>query len=198
MPGVSLALFADLGGMSRPKVKCYDLRSTRALRVEGDSSSSRTLNGWSGFLSTPSGWRATRSKRQGSPSQPFLSTPSGWRATRKNGTTDSSALFLSTPSGWRATSPFHFSCVFIMYFYPRPPGGGRLQQLQFGFDNRYFYPRPPGGGRLAESALICHGADFYPRPPGGGRLEPCISTDYATAFLSTPSGWRATQMPSIL
>ena len=26
-----------LGGMSRPKVKCYDLRSTRALRVEGDA-----------------------------------------------------------------------------------------------------------------------------------------------------------------
>lgn len=26
-----------LGGMSRPKVKRYDLRSTRALRVEGDS-----------------------------------------------------------------------------------------------------------------------------------------------------------------
>lgn len=25
-----------LGGMSCPKVKCYDLRSTRALRVEGD------------------------------------------------------------------------------------------------------------------------------------------------------------------
>lgn len=25
-----------LGGMSRPKVKCYDLLSTRALRVEGD------------------------------------------------------------------------------------------------------------------------------------------------------------------
>ena len=25
-----------LGSMSRPKVKCYDLRSTRALRVEGD------------------------------------------------------------------------------------------------------------------------------------------------------------------
>lgn len=26
-----------LGGMSRPKVKCYDLRSIHALRVEGDS-----------------------------------------------------------------------------------------------------------------------------------------------------------------
>lgn len=36
MPGASLVLFADLGGMSRPKVKCYDLRSTRALQVEGD------------------------------------------------------------------------------------------------------------------------------------------------------------------
>lgn len=29
-------LIRRLGGMSRPKVKCYDLRSTRALRVEGD------------------------------------------------------------------------------------------------------------------------------------------------------------------
>lgn len=31
-----------LGGMSRPKVKCYDLRSTRALRVEGDAYVSHT------------------------------------------------------------------------------------------------------------------------------------------------------------
>ena len=37
MPGASLVLFADLGGMSRPKVKCYDLRSIHALRVEGDA-----------------------------------------------------------------------------------------------------------------------------------------------------------------
>ena len=28
-----------LGSMSRPKVKCYDLRSTHALRVEGDKES---------------------------------------------------------------------------------------------------------------------------------------------------------------
>lgn len=32
-----------LGGMSRPKVKCYDLLSTRALRVEGDIVSLRRL-----------------------------------------------------------------------------------------------------------------------------------------------------------
>ena len=33
-----------LGGMSRPKVKCYDLRSTRALRVEGDVQRRRFRN----------------------------------------------------------------------------------------------------------------------------------------------------------
>ena len=35
----------------------------------------------------------------------------------------------------------------------------------------YFYPRPPGGGRhqfrAPERATF---GDFYPRPPGGGRL----------------------------
>ena len=34
-----------LGGMSRPKVKCYDLRSTRALRVEGDIPKADQTNG---------------------------------------------------------------------------------------------------------------------------------------------------------
>lgn len=71
-----------LGGMSRPKLKCYDLRSTRALRVEGDIKGFRKkvivyqisihafrvegdvlmfcrLVSSILFLSTPSGWRAT-------------------------------------------------------------------------------------------------------------------------------------------
>lgn len=48
-----------LGGMSRPKVKCYDLRSTRALRVEGDATSPTHINAMDIFLSTPSVWRAT-------------------------------------------------------------------------------------------------------------------------------------------
>ena len=61
----------------------------------------------------------------------------------------------------------------------------------------YFYPRPPGGGRLlAESALICHGADFYPRPPGGGRRTPLHACSQLPVFLSTPSGWRATSFSS--
>ena len=35
-------------------------------------------------------------------------------------------------------------------------------------------------------------AYFYPRPPGGGRLDPQIVKTAFNAFLSTPSGWRAT------
>ena len=48
-----------LGGMSRPKVECYDLRSTHALRVEGDGGRHVVRRGDSEFLSTPSGWWAT-------------------------------------------------------------------------------------------------------------------------------------------
>lgn len=52
-------LIRRLGGMSRPKVKRYDLRSTHALRVEGDYLESLEKNRAAKFLSTPSGWRAT-------------------------------------------------------------------------------------------------------------------------------------------
>ena len=76
-------LIRRLGGMSRPKVKCYDLRSTHALRMEGDIKGFRKkvivyqisihafrvegdvlmfcrLVSSILFLSTPSGWRATQ------------------------------------------------------------------------------------------------------------------------------------------
>ena len=48
-----------LGGMSRPKVECYDLRSTNSLRVEGDQNDPQQRKDFFAFLSTPSGWRAT-------------------------------------------------------------------------------------------------------------------------------------------
>ena len=57
-----------------------------------------------------------------------------------------------------------------------------------------FYPRPPGGGRpkCIRKKQRMRG-DFYPRPPGGGRLHKQAFPQYfACAFLSTPSGWRAT------
>ena len=33
----------------------------------------------------------------------------------------------------------------------------------------YFYPRPPRGGRRGGSSRLGRGRDFYPRPPRGGR-----------------------------
>ena len=78
--------------------------SIHALRVEGDLGN--VLNGFFAlvFLSTPSGWRATRVWDCVAVHRAFLSTPSGWRATAENMYRYSKLLFLSTPSGWRATS----------------------------------------------------------------------------------------------
>ena len=69
--------------------------------------------------------------------------------------------------------------------------------LRSGFaDDRgalYFYPRPPGGGRLQVIRVSPAGrVDFYPRPPGGGRRKLLWNRVKQSKFLSTPSGWRAT------
>ena len=56
--------------------------------------------------------------------------------------------FLSTPSARRATifEPITFSSA--QHFYPRPPRGGRLTELEKAPGAFDFYPRPPRGGRL--------------------------------------------------
>ena len=57
----------------------------------------------------------------------------------------------------------------------------------------YFYPRPPRGGRPAELVLTAPCRNhFYPRPPRGGRLETALCELDAALFLSTPSARRAT------
>ena len=102
-----------------------------------------------------------------------------------------------------------------LYFYPRPPRGGRRDDHCNAFQLCNFYPRPPRGGRL-NSALpmwmpskflstpsarratrpwtrsASSWAYFYPRPPRGGRqLSERISKE-RRIFLSTPSARRAT------
>ncbi len=86
--------------------------------------------------------------------------------------------FLSTPSVRRATLASSGTARTLLYFYPRPPCGGRHRHLA-----------------LTESSH----EDFYPRPPCGGR--PCqyfailLNTN---KFLSTPSVWRATRRLTII
>ena len=68
-----------------------------------------------------------------------------------------------------------------------PPCGSVARPL-------YFYPRPPRGGRRQSSKQICRQTDyFYPRPPRGGRRLPPLLNSLDAGFLSTPSARRATR-----
>ena len=161
-----------LGGMSRPKVKCYDLRSTHALRVEGDRHKIGRDMIQDLFQSTPSGWRATcRSTGTAVRTCHFYPRPPGGGRPRGNFHGLYIEIFLSTPSGWRATA-------------------GITRFIDAGTD---FYPRPPGGGRRERSTqshavrtISIHAL----RVEGDSLMERRKATE--PQFLSTPSGWRAT------
>ena len=81
------------------------------------------------------------------------------------------SIFLSTPSGWRATQCVKRPTICSLYFYPRPPGGGRLIQAATAATLISLFLSTPSGWRATENAF--HKVDN-------------------TLFLSTPSGWRAT------
>ena len=104
----------------------------------------------------------------------------------------------------------------FVYFYPRPPGGGRphdlflprfadfisIHALRVEGDraarkriaNLDIFLSTPSGWRATGCSISGsrYRANFYPRPPGGGRQFFASSISVATRFLSTPSGWRAT------
>ena len=211
------ALRVEGDGLNGYKKQSDNKISIHALRVEGDSSfpSTRTLRCL--FLSTPSGWRATRIFVCAAVTGAFLSTPSGWRATGMLYLLYShKPKFLSTPSGWRATS-FSPNKITIVTKFLSTPSGWRatLSYLPSPDGSRDFYPRPPGGGRrkqtahdeklvhisihalrvegdLVQSDNLNASIDFYPRPPGGGRRKFAGFAKVLSRFLSTPSGWRAT------
>ena len=79
------------------------------------------------FLSTPSARRATSAcTSEIQLLLQFLSTPSARRATfRFQNSMFLLPIFLSTPSARRATAPLLMGLAKPMYFYPRPPRGGR-------------------------------------------------------------------------
>ena len=126
------------------------------------------------------------------------------------------AVFLSTPSGWRATECRFLRSARYADFYPRPPGGGRLQDGS-GMVSQIIFLSTPSGWRAtrrkAGATAVCAG--FLSTPSGwratsnvvaflienkisihalrveGDAIQVvvCVAVDL---FLSTPSGWRAT------
>ena len=166
----------------------------------------------------------------------FLSTPSGWRATRTHKITEHHTVFLSTPSGWRATHSIYQDMLKLRYFYPRPPGGGRqvdaltdefasaisihalrvegdcaAEDVDFAYGG---FLSTPSGWRATKAFLIdsveeygisIHAlrvegdhqhstrirprCNFYPRPPGGGRqLSSCRHLHRLSHFYPRPPG----------
>ena len=146
----------------------------------------------------------------------FLSTPSARRATRLVVRALASSIFLSTPSARRATPGRGRTTGRIVYFYPRPPRGGRpigakyfeehstisIHALREEGDNdrrdntilqRNFYPRPPRGGRpaLEHKRHQAGTISIHALREEGDQLPLSIRQAFGI-FLSTPSARRAT------
>ena len=79
--------------------------------------------------------------------------------------------FLSTPSARRATGSGILITWPNIYFYPRPPRGGRRGTVSRLRSSRKFLSTPSARRATAASTLTPSLSDFYPRPPRGGR--PC-------------------------
>ena len=58
--------------------------------------------------------------------------------------------------------------IYIISIHALREEGDRLRRLRKGSE-LYFYPRPPRGGRPAQRGLSTRHCYFYPRPPRGGR-----------------------------
>ena len=147
--------------------------SIHALREEGDDIPAPVCACCGKFLSTPSARRATVSlrfaitaKRHFYPRPPrggrrfflprlrqhrqFLSTPSARRATlliQNDNMGDDISIHALREEGDATCKPCKTT---VVDFYPRPPRGGRLDELREIAVEEDFYPRPPRGGRLRE------------------------------------------------
>ena len=175
------------------------------------------------FLSTPSGWRATRKEsRRWRDRRKFLSTPSGWRATagrKRNGVADRISIHALRVEGDAQGSCFVPASPVISIHALRVEGD--LCKKQKRRSAHHFYPRPPGGGRpdadqdgdqsnrISIHALRVEG-DYTRRSLCNTlqisihalRVEgdPVVAEQLKTVaeFLSTPSGWRATPVQTLI
>ena len=146
------------------------------------------------FLSTPSGWRATRSILSGSKVSVFLSTPSGWRATSALQPQCTFTVFLSTPSGWRATKNPRKSRKAAEEFLSTPSGWRATWEIAAAmkmYNISIHALRVEGDESLSRS--LSARARFLSTPSGWrATLSARAYSNNTVTFLSTPSGWRAT------
>ena len=168
--------------------------SIHALREEGDTYRLVRLAKFDEFLSTPSARRATTAVRC-----PLPRFSISIHALREEGDNCGS---LSTAK--------------VLYFYPRPPRGGRRTPAVEQFQLDQFLSTPsarratgPRRGDTPFRGISIHALreegdglaggglggtnNFYPRPPRGGRRKGHVLQADRVIFLSTPSARRATR-----
>ena len=107
----------------------------------------------------------------------FLSTPSARRATQYDRLKAAyDEQFLSTPSARRATYAKLKKITSFLYFYPRPPRGGRPWRRGRKFRSICIsiHALREEGDRFCGRCGILIVQNFYPRPPRGGRPIPIM------------------------
>ena len=88
-----------------------------------------------------------------------------------------------------------FLTFYQVYFYPRPPGGGRPSSAISNILSGVFLSTP-SGWRATRSILSGSKVSVFLSTPSGWRATSALQPQCTfTVFLSTPSGWRATKNP---
>ena len=122
----------------------------------------------------------------------FLSTPSARRATRRpDGVLNLHQISihaLREEGDCLSSSSKRFFMISIHALREE----GDTAARSFSIESIYFYPRPPRGGRPHCRSHFDDLHHFYPRPPRGGRLGTPAFVQKGNKFLSTPSARRAT------
>ena len=147
--------------------------SIHALRVEGDCLPLRMYPTHSGFLSTPSGWRAT------------FPLPAFYRFHKIS-------IHALRVEGDHVFG-FFFCCGGISIHALRVEGDGIWDGVYQILNGISIHALRVEGDQRAGTFTASISRYFYPRPPGGGRLCRRRMKRIANLFLSTPSGWRATR-----
>ena len=89
--------------------------------------------------------------------------------------------------------------IMLLYFYPRPPRGGRpIKPAKPESCSKFLSTPPARRATINHAANLGRPSNFYPRPPRGGRQWQKYQPKPKNQFLSTPPARRATDDISVL
>ena len=167
--------------------------SIHALREEGDEEGPKVFRLKTNFYPRPPRGGRPLTVRLSALPRSFLSTPSARRATSASLPCRSPARFLSTPSARRATVAVVRVCFALEISIHALREEGDLYAPRTKLQHLYFYPRPPRGGRPhnAGDGAVHVLISIHALREEGDDVRAGLFCSYGR-FLSTPSARRAT------